>query len=117
MLSRLRREIRDLRQRAGGRSILLADGTLFRYSREETARELFIHTLDHLQSEINGDPRKPPPPVMEAVARARDRHAAVSQLYPSWETDSPCTAFDLQALVERGELRYLPLPAEAREAG
>ncbi len=111
-MRRLKREIAELRRHAGGRYIELADGGVFRYSREDTAVELFRFTMDFLQSELDGRPRPAPPPVMQAVVQAKDRRATVSQLYPSWETTAPCCAFDLAALAERGVLRYLRLPPE-----
>ncbi len=111
-MGRLRREIARLRGHAGGRTIALVDGTRYRYSQEETARELFQHTMEYLRSELEGGPRPAPPRIMEAVARAKNRRAALTQIYPSWGTSTPSTAFDLTTLVEEGRLRYLPLPPD-----
>lgn len=105
-MGRLRREIAKLRHAAGGRHILLANGTRYRYSREKVAAELFMHTAACVRADYAGQLRPNPAPIMHAVAGALDREAAVTMLYPTWRESRPFTAFDLVTLVETGELRH-----------
>ncbi len=80
----------------------LADGGRHWYSPEAAVRELFSHSMDSLTADCRGEPRPGPPPLLVTVARAKDRRAALGALpltkYP-WPRP-----FDLEALVERGEL-------------
>ncbi len=80
----------------------LVDGGRHWYDPEDAVRELFSHSMDSLTADYRGEPRPEPPPLLVAVARARDRGAALAALpltkYP-WPRP-----FDLEALVERGEL-------------
>jgi hypothetical protein len=107
-VGQLRREVDRLRREAGGRAILLRDGTHFRYSREETAVALFMHATRCLHADYAGEPRPEAPAILCAVARAKDRRGALAQLYPLWPQSRPFTPYDLAALVETGEL----VPAE-----
>jgi hypothetical protein len=83
---------------------LLRDGTRHHYSRHEAAVDLFQHSTACLHADYKGEPRPGAPPILHAVARAKDRRAALAQVYPHWPTQRPFSAFDLHTLVNRGEL-------------
>jgi hypothetical protein len=104
----MRRELARMRDQAGGKSILLNDGSLYRYVRDEVPLELFMHAANSIRADYRREPRPEPLEILRAVARARNRRAALAQLYPEWETQRPFCAYDLEALVETGEL--VPLP-------
>jgi hypothetical protein len=80
----------------------LADGGRHWYDPEDAVRDLFSHSMDSLTADYRGEPRPEPPPLLVAVSHARDRGAALEALpltkYP-WPRP-----FDLETLVERGEL-------------
>ena len=106
----MRRELARMRERVvGDESILLNDGSRYRYDRTSVALERFEHAAAALRADYEGRPRPvEPPEILRAVARARNRRAALEKLYPEWETQRPFCAYDLEALVETGELRPLP---------
>ena len=106
----MRRELARMREQVGGRSIMLNDGSRYRYNRAQTSVELFTHTAATIRAEYGGEPHPEPPNILRAVAKARDRRAAITQLYPEWEAATPFTAFDLEALADRGELVPLAFP-------
>ena len=107
-MGQLRREVDRMRREAGGRAILLRDGTHFRYSHEETAVALFMHAADSLHADYAREPRPEPPAILEAVAAARDRRAALAAVYPAWPELTPFSPYNLRVLVEAGELRHEP---------
>ncbi len=79
----------------------LADGSRYFYEPEAVWSELFLHGSDSLEADYRSEQRPEPPPILEAVARAKDRRSAVERLYA--QDPAPLTAYDLEALVERGE--------------
>ncbi|HVF01093.1 MAG TPA: hypothetical protein VNA27_07110 [Rubrobacteraceae bacterium] len=82
--------------------IELADGSRFFYEPEEVGPAVFKHGSRCLSADYRSEPRPDPPEILEAVARARDRRAALEQLY---EPDAHLLiAYEIEALVERGEL-------------
>ena len=106
----MRRELARMRKRViGDDSILLYDGSRYRYDCTSVAMERFKHAAEAMQADYEGRPRPAEPPeILQAVARARNRRAALEKLYPEWETSRPFCAYDLVALVETGEL--VPVP-------
>ena len=65
--------------------------------------ECFLHSMDCLRAQGEGETTFPEPPeTVKAIARARDRRAALNQLYPSGSFG--VFPYDVEALLERGEL-------------
>jgi hypothetical protein len=87
---------------------VLNDGTRYRYSRDEVPIELFKHASACMHADFEGQPRPAPPEILQAVAWATDRRAAIGVLYPEWPTKQPLCAYDLMVLVETGELIAKP---------
>lgn len=85
-------------------SIELADGTTYRYNRDELCLELLKHRSSSIRADYHGKVRPEPPEFLVMLARARDRRSTVTRLWPDWEVGPQFCAFDLRALVERGEL-------------
>ncbi len=83
-------------------SFELADGSRYFYEPEKAWTELFRDHSDSMRADHRSEPRPDPPPILEALARAKDRRSAVERLYAS--DPAPPTAYDLEELVERGEL-------------
>jgi hypothetical protein len=82
-------------------SFELLDGSTYYY--DPTSAELFLHTMDCLHVQGEGETTFPEPPEMvKAIARARDRRAVLNQLYPSGSFG--VFPYDVDALVEHGEL-------------
>ncbi len=82
--------------------IELADGSRHFYEPGEVWSEVFKHGSDSMSADYKGESRPEPPPILQAVARAKDRRAAVERLYAPGS--HPFMAYDMEALIERGEL-------------
>ena len=95
----LRDRLRRLEKNAQGKlsSFELADGSRYFYEPEKVFPELFGHGARCLTADYKGEPRPEPPEILKAIVRARDRRRVAERLY------TPFTAYDLDALVERGE--------------
>jgi hypothetical protein len=98
----LRNKLRKLERgaREDLASLILADGS--RYYFNPTSAEIFLHSMGCLRAQGECEPFPEPPETVKAIARARDRRAALNQLYPSGTFGF--FPYDAQALVERGEL-------------
>jgi hypothetical protein len=94
-LKRLERE-----SRAHLESFELEDGSRFFY--DPAGPEVFLHSIACLgaQGEGNTTSFPEPPPVVKAIARAKDRAAAFSKVYDAGFMVMP---YDTGALIERGE--------------
>ncbi|MBA3473391.1 MAG: hypothetical protein H0T57_09250 [Rubrobacter sp.] len=101
-LSKLRRLERVMRGNLD--YIELADGSRYFYEPEQVWSALFLHHSDCMRADHRSEPRPDPPEILTAVAKARDRRSAVERLYAQEASPAPLTAYDLEALVERGEL-------------
>jgi hypothetical protein len=99
----LRDRLRRLEKTMRGRlsSFELADGTHYYFEPEKVWSELFLHGSDCLEADYKSEPRPDPPPILKAVARAKDRRSAIERLYAPGT--HPFAAYDPEALVERGE--------------
>jgi hypothetical protein len=85
----------------GLESFVLEDGSRFYY--DPTSAECFLHSMDCLRAQGEGETTFPEPPeTVKAIARARDKGAALHQLYPP--RSFGVFPYDVEALLERGEL-------------
>ncbi len=93
-------------------SFALEDGG--RYYFDPESGDCFLHSMDCLRAQGKGEPFPEPPETLKAIARARDRRAALAQLYPG----EPFGLFpyEPEALVDGGELVPRSLVA-GRELG
>ena len=99
----LRGQLKRLEQSLRGtlESIVLEDGSRYYYS--PIGGECFLHSMDCLRAQGEGETTFPEPPkTIKALARARDRRAALNQLYPGGSFG--VFPYDVDALLERGEL-------------
>jgi hypothetical protein len=81
-------------------SFVLEDGS--RYYYDPSSGDCFLHSIDCLRAQGEGEPFPDPPETLKAIARARDRGAALNQLYPNGSFS--VFPYEPEALVERGEL-------------
>jgi hypothetical protein len=94
-------------------SFVLEDGSRHYY--DPGSAECFLHSLACMRAQGEGKTTFPEPPeTVKAIARARDRGAALDQLYPSGSFG--IFPYDVEALLERGELVPRSLVA-GRELG
>ena len=96
-------------------SFELREGGSYWFDPSNTYKELFLHASNSLRADYKGEPRPDPPEILRALARAKDRKAALEGLYPTGGS-MLFSAYDLEALVERGELVPRPF-AVGREVG
>ncbi len=99
----LRAKVRALERIARGQvdSFELEDGS--RYYYDPLSPERFLHTMDCLRAQGDGQTTFPQPPeTVRALLRAKDRAAALEQVYGSGSF--VIFPYDTEALVERGEL-------------
>jgi hypothetical protein len=110
----LRNKLKQLERRAREdlASFVLEDGS--RYYFDPTSGECFLHSMDCLRAQGECEPFPEPPETLRAIARARDRGAALNQLYPSGTFG--IFPYEVEALIERGELVPRSLVA-GRELG
>src|SRR5215211_1277388 len=66
-------------------SIELADGTTYRYNGDELWLELLKYKFSSMRADYQGVVRPEPPEIFVMLARARDRRAAVTRVWPDWE--------------------------------
>jgi hypothetical protein len=76
--------------------------------------ECFLHSMACLRAQGNCELFPGPPETLKAIARAKDRRAALEQLYPNGSFG--IFPYEPEALVERGELVPRSLVA-GRELG
>jgi hypothetical protein len=94
-------------------SFCLEDGS--RYYYDPTSAECFLHSMDCLRAQGEGETTFPEPPeTVKAIARARDRRAVLNQLYPPGSFG--VFPYEVEVLLERGELVPRSLVA-GRELG
>jgi hypothetical protein len=94
-------------------SFELLDGT--RYFYNPTSAECFLHSMACMRVQGEGKTTFPEPPeTVKAITRARDREAALHQLYPPGSFG--VFPYDVEDLLERGELVPRSLVA-GRELG
>jgi hypothetical protein len=100
-----RRRLQRLEKAAQGKLgyFVLREGGRYWFDPDSAHIELFTHSMNSMRADYGGEPRPHPPEIMRALARAKDRKAALEGLY-SEEGSMPLSAYNLEALVERGEL-------------
>ena len=100
-----RRRLRRLEKAVRGKLgyFELREGGHYWFDPSKTFTELFLHAANSLRADYKGEPRPDSPEILKALTHAKDRKAALEGLYPK----GGCklfSAYDLEALVERGEL-------------
>jgi hypothetical protein len=97
----LRQQLKRIEQGLHGtlESFILVDGSRHYYN--PTSGERFLHSMNCLRAQGDGKPFPEPPETIKALVRARDRGAALNQVYGGTFDIFP---YDKQVLVERGEL-------------
>jgi len=95
---KLRRLERDAREDLA--SFILEDGS--RYYFNPVSGDCFLHAMDCLRAQGDCAPFPEPPETLKAIAKARYRRAALSQLYPNGSFG--VSPYEVEALIERGEL-------------
>jgi hypothetical protein len=82
-------------------SFELEDGSRHYY--DPVSPDRFLHSMDCLRAQGDGETSFPEPPVtVRAITRAKDRAAALEQVYQSGSFD--IFPYEPEALVERGKL-------------
>lgn len=82
-------------------SFELEDGSRHYY--DPVSPDRFLHSMNCLRAQGDGENTFPEPPeTVRAITRAKDRSAALAQVYGSGSFD--IFPYDTEALVERGEL-------------
>ena len=82
-------------------SFELEDGSRHYYN--PTSPERFLHSMACLRAQGDGETSFPEPPeTLRAITRAKDRAAALEQIYQSGSFD--IFPYDVEAIVQRGEL-------------
>jgi hypothetical protein len=94
--------------------IELEDGSRYNYDAEQTAIELFLYLSDCLRAQYAGRKRAAPPEVIHAVAKAKNREAALRQLYSGGRVGH--LPLEVDALIERGEFVHRSLVASPPES-
>src|ERR671910_794723 len=109
----LKDQLRNLRRELRGNldSFVLQDGS--RYYHDPASLDLISHIFDCLHCQGAGEPFPEPPEIVKAIARAKDREAALLQVTGGGDLLFP---YELGALIERGELRPRSL-VEGHELG
>jgi len=96
----LKARLRSLRRRTAPvlDSFEFEDGGRFYFN--PTGTELFVHAGACARAEYKGDPLPEAPPILRAIAAAKDRRRALEKA----GSDFVRGFYDEEALVERGEL-------------
>ena len=93
----------------------LREGGHYWFDPSKTYKELFLHAANSLRADYKGEPRPDSPEILKALTHAKDRKAALEGLYPKGGS-MMFSAYDLETLVERGELVPRPFVV-GREVG
>ncbi len=101
----IKRKIQRLEDDAEIEYIEQKDGSYYWYSPRELYKAFTLYYLNTLGSDYRGEPRPPAPQVFHAVANAKDREQAMTQILSNWRENQNHCGVDLRALVEEGEVR------------
>ncbi len=101
---RLKSRLARLQKAMRGRlaSFELAEGSRHWFNPEYVHEEIFLHSADSMRADYKRRPRPEPPEILRVIARARDRREAVETVFTG--NGAVFIAYDLEALVEHGEL-------------
>jgi hypothetical protein len=102
----LERRLQKLEGKTRKSGFTLVDGSRYTYDADNLWKQTFVHACECLHADGDLRERPPAPPVVRALCRAKDRHAAVTQIYPAWEARPAMCGYDLHHLVEYGELKH-----------
>jgi hypothetical protein len=95
-------------------SFELEDGVLYWFNPQQAGLEILLYSLECLKLQGEGVPYPEPPAIVYAIANAKDRAGALTELM-----GSPTVGFlpfEPEPLLERGELVYRSL-VTGRELG
>src|SRR5215212_3987434 len=112
-----RRRLQRLEKAMQGKlgSFELQEGGRYWFDSCSAHIELFGHAMNSLIADYIGEPRPDPPEILRALTCAKDRKATLEGLYPTGGS-MLFSAYDMKALVERGELVPRPFVV-GREVG
>jgi len=96
--------------RSGMQSFRLQDGSRFYYDPQSPER--ILHTFDCMRASYSGEPYPEPPATLLALCKARDRAAAFEQVAGG---NFGLFPYEVEALIERGELVPREMVARAQE--
>jgi hypothetical protein len=88
-------------------SFELEDGNQYWYNPQQAGLELLLYSLECLGLQGEGVPYPEPPELIHAIARAKDRAGALTELMGSLTVGY--LPFEPEPLLERGELVYRSL--------
>jgi hypothetical protein len=96
----LKARLRSLRRRTAPvlDSFELEDGGRFYFN--PTGAELFLHAGECARAKYRGDPLPEAPPILRAIAAAKDRRRALEKA----GSDFALGFYDKEALLQRGKL-------------
>jgi hypothetical protein len=103
-MEKWRNELKRMRESTGTSSFQLEDGSHFYFEPSQYGLEVFMASMQVLEADGEGEVRSPPHPLLVALARAKDRRAAMRQVYPNWREKPPMLGYDLGVLVREGRL-------------
>jgi hypothetical protein len=87
----------------------LKDGSKYKYDPNDLWRQTVPYMGECAHSDIDSKPRPPVPPIYVALCKARNREAALKQIFPLWPERPPLSGIDLHHLVDHGEIRLEPI--------
>ena len=100
----------ELAARGDLASFTLTDGSKHYYS--PASPERILHTFDCMRASYSGEEYPEPPETIKALTRARDRAAAFEQVAGG---NFGLFPYEVEALIERGELVPREMVARAQE--
>lgn len=80
----IKRKIQRLEDDAEIEYIEQRDGSYYWYNPRELYKAFTLYYLNTLGSDYRGEPRPPAPQVFHAVANAKDREQAMTQILSNW---------------------------------
>jgi hypothetical protein len=90
-------------------SFTLRDGSKYKYDPNNLWKQTIPYMGECARADYEFKPRPPTPAIYVALCKARNREAALKQIYPLWPKRPPLSGIDLHHLVEYGEIRLEPI--------
>ena len=104
-----------MRRKSGGSgSFTLKSGEVYRFDPEQAGQSVYMHAAINARRDYRPEPRtKEVPEILRKIAQAKDRHAAITQVWPdalnptkqTYDSGGVFTVVDLKHLVATGEIR------------